>query len=223
VTNNTVLVTYENTRYVIHSIFGYLRWRSSIRNGRNIRRTPEFSYTETPYFTDVPPSHTFFKYIQRLKDDGITVVSGTYDVDKIVTREQMAVFIIRALYGETVTYSPTPYFTDVPSSHWAFKYIQKLKELGITTGCGSGQYCPEETVTRDQMAAFLVRARAGEAFSWSSEPYFTDVPSNHWAFDYIQKLKELGITTGYGDGSYGPGDSVTRDQMAAFLYRAFLQ
>jgi pimeloyl-ACP methyl ester carboxylesterase len=176
-------------------------------------------------FTDVPSAHWASDYINAIKEAGITTGygDGTYGPEDPVSRDQMAVFIIRALYGETVTYSPTPYFTDVPSSHWAFKYIQKLKELGITTGCGSGQYCPEETVTRDQMAAFLVRARAGEDFICSPEPYFSDVPSNYWAFDYIQKLKELGITTGYGDGSYGPGDSVTRDQMAAFLYRAFLQ
>jgi hypothetical protein len=186
------------------------------------------------FFSDVPEGYWAKEYINAIYSYGITTGYAQddpntpenerrYGPEDPVSREQMAVFIIRALYGETFSYTPTPYFTDVPASHWAFKYIQKLKELGITTGCGSGQYCPEETVTRDQMAAFLVRARAGEDFTCSSEPYFSDVPSSHWAFDYIQKLKELGITTGYGDGSYGPGDSVTRDQMAAFLWRAFLQ
>jgi hypothetical protein len=194
-------------------------------NPPKVQELVRMGVTHGGVFTDVLPAHWASDYINAIKEAGITTGygDGTYGPEDPVSRDQMAVFIIRALYGETVTYSPTPYFADVPSSHWAFKYIQKLKELGITTGCGSGQYCPEETVTRDQMAAFLVRARAGEDFSCSSEPYFTDVPSNHWAFDYIQKLKELGITTGYGDGGYGPGDSVTRDQMAAFLWRAFLQ
>jgi N-acetylneuraminic acid mutarotase len=176
-------------------------------------------------FSDLAEDHWANSYIEAIYSHGITTGygDGTYGPEDPVSRDQMAAFIIRALYGETFSYNSTPYFIDVPSSHWAFKYIQKLKELGITTGCGSGQYCPEEIVTREQMAAFLIRARAGEDFSCSSEPYFSDVTSDHWAFDYIQKLRELEITTGYGDGTYGPDDSVTRDQMAAFLYRAFLQ
>ena len=57
------------------------------------------SYTTTPYFSDVPATHTFFKYVQKLKDDKITTVSGTYGVDDIVTRAQMAAFLARAFLG----------------------------------------------------------------------------------------------------------------------------
>jgi hypothetical protein len=53
-------------------------------------------YTTTPYFSDVPSTHTFFKYVQKMKDEGITAVTGTYDVDNIVTRTQMAAFLARA-------------------------------------------------------------------------------------------------------------------------------
>ena len=135
----------------------------------------------------------------------------------------MAAFIIRALEGESFSYPSTPYFTDVTPGMWCFKYVQRLRQRGLTTGCNSEgtMYCPEGTVTRAQMAAFLIRAKVGESFSYSTTPYFSDVPSTHWAFRYIQKLKELGITTGYGDGRYGPEDPVTRAQMATFLYRAF--
>jgi hypothetical protein len=58
-----------------------------------------FSYTLTPYFSDVPSTHGFFKYVQKLKDDRITAVSGTYGVDNIVTRAQMAAFLARAFLG----------------------------------------------------------------------------------------------------------------------------
>jgi hypothetical protein len=71
----------------------------------------------------------------------------------------MAVFIIRALVGDNFTnHTTTPYFQDVPSSYWAFKYIQKLKDFGITTGCGNNDYCPTEAVVRESMAIFLGRA-----------------------------------------------------------------
>jgi YD repeat-containing protein len=118
-----------------------------------------FSYTTAPYFTDVPSTHTFFKYVQKLKDDGITAVSGIYGVDNYVTRGQMAAFIIRAKYGENFSYTTTPYFTDVPVTHTFFKYVQKLKDEKITTV--SGTYGVDNIVTRAQMAAFLARAFLG--------------------------------------------------------------
>jgi hypothetical protein len=118
-----------------------------------------FSYTPTPYFTDVPSTHTFFKYVQMMKDTGITAVTGTYDVDGTVTRGQMAAFIIRSLYGEDFSYTTTPYFNDVPSTHGFFKYVQKMKDAGITAVTGT--YDVNGTVTRGQMAAFLGRAFLG--------------------------------------------------------------
>jgi len=118
-----------------------------------------FSYTTTPYFTDVPSTHTFFKYVQKLRDDGITVVIGTYWVDDYVTRGQMVAFIIRAKFGENFTYTTTPYFSDVSSTHNFFKYVQKMKDEGITAV--TGVYDVDSVVTRAQMAAFLARAFLG--------------------------------------------------------------
>jgi hypothetical protein len=128
-----------------------------------------FSYTTTPYFTDVPSTHTFFKYVQKLRDDGITVVSGTYSVDSYVSRGQMAAFIIRAKFGENFTYTTTPYFSDVPSTHNFFKYVQKMKDEGITTVTGT--YNVDSIVTRAQMAAFLARAFLGTATAILEFPF----------------------------------------------------
>jgi hypothetical protein len=128
-----------------------------------------FSYTTTPYFTDVPSTHTFFKYVQKLKDDGITAVSGIYDVDSYVTRGQMAAFIIRAKFGENFTYTTTPYFSDVPSTHNFFKYVQKMKDEGITAVTGT--YDVDSNVTRAQMAAFLARAFLGTGTATLEFPF----------------------------------------------------
>jgi len=70
----------------------------------------------------------------------------------------MAVFLLRAKHGSG--YSPpaaTGVFSDVPLSYWAVHWIEQLAAEGITAGCGGGNYCPENQVTRDQMAVFLVR------------------------------------------------------------------
>ncbi len=77
----------------------------------------------------------------------------------------MAAFIVRAKEGEPAANycaSGSP-FSDVDANHWACKYIKKLYELGITTGCAQNplRYCPNDIVTRAQMAAFLARAFLG--------------------------------------------------------------
>jgi len=217
------------------------------------------SFLSTGTFSDVPSTSAYYNYIEAIYQAGITTGCGTggdYECSSPdVTRDQMAAFIIRALYGGNFTCNggvdcstTAPYFLDVPgvTANQFFPYIQKLKEIGITTGCGAGgdYECASPYVTRDQMAAFLVRAtqvKAGqgpETYTCNggapgasvncatTSPYFLDVtPATDSFFPYIQKLKELGITTGCGTGGdyeCPSDDNVTRDQMAAFLSRAFL-
>jgi hypothetical protein len=115
-------------------------------------------------------------------------------------------------------------FIDVPAGYWAEAYINAIYNSNITTGCSQNplKYCPEDCVTREQMAAFIVRAVEGEPplnYCDSGKP-FPDVTPDMWSCRYIKRLKELGITTGYADGRYGPYDLVPREQMAAFLVRA---
>lgn len=177
-------------------------------------------------FSDIPLASWVYNYTTELYDNGITTGCSNLPLmfcpGEVVNRAEMAAFIIRAKEGENFSFSSTPYFSDIPSSHWAFKYIQKLKELSITIGCTADKYCANDTVNREQMAAFLIRAKEGESFTYSPTPYFSDVAADDWAFKYIQRLKELGITTGCTAKGYCPADAVTREQMAAFLGRAFL-
>ena len=120
----------------------------------------DFSYTQAPYFFDVPASNGYFKYVQKMRDDGITLGcwgdTNYYCPDDVVTRGAMAAFIIRAKYGENFIYTQTPYFTDVPDSNGYFKYVQKMKDDGITGNVGT--YNWTDVVIREHMAAFLARA-----------------------------------------------------------------
>ena len=132
-----------------------------------------------------------------------------------VTRAQMAAFLVRAL-GLTATGGSD--FTDV-SGTFAID-IDKLATAGITKGCNppaNDRFCPNDAVTRGQMAAFLVRALE---LTTTSSISFSDVPANHpFAVD-IDRLATAGITSGCGNGKFCPGQVVTRGQMAAFLQRA---
>ncbi|MBT8097390.1 MAG: S-layer homology domain-containing protein [Gammaproteobacteria bacterium] len=111
-------------------------------------------------FLDVGATDFAASFIEQLAADGITAGcgGGNYCPIAQVTRDQMAVFLLRAKYGSS--HSPptaTGVFADVPLSHWAAPWIEQLADEGITAGCGGGNYCPGNAVTRDQMAVFLVR------------------------------------------------------------------
>lgn len=166
------------------------------------------------------PTYWAYPYIYAIYMEGITVGCKNNEycpLDK-VTRGQMAAFIIRSSYGENFNYTTTPYFTDVPSANVFFRYVQKLKDVGITAV--SGTYDIDGYVTRGQMAAFIIRALYGENFEFTTSRYFSDVPTTNVFFKYIQRLKEDGITT--VTGKYDVDSIVTREQMAAFISRAFL-
>jgi hypothetical protein len=182
-------------------------------------------------YSDVSPEHWGWLYIRTIRGAGYTTGYGgtnEFKPDYEVTRDQMAAFIVRAKEGEPpADYCDGGcYFSDVVTSGWACKYIQRLYEMGTTTGYeGTDQYRPELSVTRDQMAAFIIRAIEGEPaadYCDSGSP-FSDVPSTSWSCKYIKRLYEKHITTGYGGtDQYRPDLTVTRAQMAAFIGRAFL-
>jgi len=111
-------------------------------------------------FVDIGAGDFAANFIEQLAADGITAGCGnnSYCPDAQVTRDQMAVFLLRAKHG--AGYNPpaaTGVFTDVPPGRFAAAWIEQLAAEGITAGCGGGNYCPDAPVNRDQMAVFLVR------------------------------------------------------------------
>jgi hypothetical protein len=112
-------------------------------------------------FSDVPANHPFATWIEELAREGITAGCGgtTYCPDGGVTRGQMAIFLLKSRHG--AGYTPPPatgaVFGDIPASYPSARWIEQLAAEGITGGCGGGNYCPNTTVTREQMAVFLVR------------------------------------------------------------------
>ena len=113
-------------------------------------------------------------------------------------------------------------FPNDPSAFMAS--IVKLIAAGITQGCGVGIYCPNNTITRAEMAIFLIRAKFGLCFTPppATGTVFTDVPANAFGARHIELLASLGVTSGCGGGKYCPNATVTRDAMAVFLLRTLL-
>jgi photosystem II stability/assembly factor-like uncharacterized protein len=184
-------------------------------------------------FLDVPPWHPFFNEIHEIFLAGITLGcgGGNYCPDSNVTREQMAIFIERALGVFT---PPTPNgqtFQDVPTNSYSYPFIEDFATRSITQGCAAGPprlYCPTASVTREQMAIFLERALG--VFNpppGPATPTFADVPNSgatDFSYEFIEDFLTRGITSGCAAGPprlYCPTAPVTRAQMAAFLSRAF--
>jgi hypothetical protein len=184
-----------------------------------------YTINKTGTFLDVPNTHWAWRWIEGLSYSGVTAGcgSGNYCPATAITRDQMAVFLLKAKHGSS--YSPPPpsgVFLDVPTNHWAAAWIERLAAEGITAGCGGGNYCPGTAVTRDQMAVFLLKAKHGSSYSPPPPSgVFLDVAANHWAAAWIERLAAEGITSGCGGGNYCPGTPVTRDQMAVFLLKTF--
>lgn len=177
-------------------------------------------------FDDVPPGAFAFSFVETLARAGVTAGcgSGDYCPTVLVTRAQMAVFLERGKNGSS--FNPPAadgtVFNDVGAGDFAAAFIEQLAADGITAGCGNNNYCPNETVNRDQMAVFLLRAKYGAAYQPpAATGVFSDVPPGRFAAAWIEQLAAEGITAGCGNGNYCPAAPVTRDQMAVFLVRTF--
>lgn len=190
-----------------------------------------FPWATTQQFGDVPSSNLYFDYINTASMWSITAPcsAAQFCPSAPVRRDDMAAFVIRSIYGENFTYTATPYFTDVPASSPLFKYVQKLKDLGITSGCTATLFCPAYTLNRMEASVFVIRGKMkalfGDAFTYPATPYFLDVPATDPSFPYIQKMRELGYTSGCTAppaANFCPWSTLTRDQISVFLVRGFL-
>jgi hypothetical protein len=110
-------------------------------------------------------------------------------------------------------------FRDVPPSHLFREFVNTIARNAITGGCGSGKYCPDTSVTRAQMAVFLLMAKHGAGYvpPPATGTMFADVPANGFAAAFIEQLVAEGITGGCGGGLYCPNSPTSRAQMAVFL------
>jgi hypothetical protein len=177
-------------------------------------------------FDDARPGDFAFTFIEALARAGVTGGCGgdNYCPNNPVTRAQMAVFLERGMRGSG--YSPPPAtgttFLDVAVNDFAAAWIEQFFLDGITGGCGGNNYCPDNPVTRAQMAVFLLRAKHGAGYSPPpASGVFTDAPLGSFAVAWIEQLAAEGITGGCGGGNYCPNNPVTRAQMAVFLVRTF--
>jgi predicted outer membrane repeat protein len=191
---------------------------------------PSYTAPTAPTFGDVPMNVGHWNWVERLANSTITAGcgAGNYCPFNEVVRAQMAIFLLRGKHCGS-SYTPPAVgastgFGDVPLDATYAPWVKQLAAEGVTAGCGGGNFCPLQVVSRAQMAIFLLRARHGSTYSppaVGATTGFADVPLDATYAAWVKQLAVEGVTAGCGSGNFCPLQNVNRAQMATFLVRAF--
>lgn len=183
-----------------------------------------------PTFVDVPIDHPYWAFAEALYYYGITGGCNTnplsYCPGLPLSRAQAAIMLLRSINGPS--YTPPPptgtVFADVAVNSYAAAWIEALAAEGISGGCGGGNFCPGNPVTRGQAAVLLLRAKYGSAYvppAVGASTGFADVPISHPQAAWIKQLAAEGISTGCGGGNFCPNSALSREQAALMFQRTW--
>jgi 6-phosphogluconolactonase (cycloisomerase 2 family) len=184
-------------------------------------------------FTDVKKGDKFYTEIDWMFQNGLTTGvkqsdgSVKYDSKAGVSREAMAAFLYRLEGSPKFSAPKVSPFADLKPSDKFYKEITWLAEQGITTGVkqssGKPKFLPKDKISREAMAAFMYRYEESPKYAAPSVSAFQDLKKGDKFYKEIHWMKDAGITTGVkqssGKPAFQPKSSVTREAMAAFIYR----
>lgn len=168
-------------------------------------------------FKDVPSSHWAYNNINNLVEKGYMsgISSTTFGVNQNMLRDEVAKVLYNVLneQGKLTNASTENPFTDVSSN----KYLNEIIAVannGYMSGKGNGKFDPSATVTRAEMATILVKVFD---LKKKADYLFYDIPTNHWASEYIKTAYSKGVASGDGYYRYLPSKNVTRAEFATFI------
>jgi hypothetical protein len=184
-------------------------------------------------FHDVDPGDLFARYITSVYAHGYVVGCSNEPYEfcpgRSLSRADMAVVIVRSEYGpDYVPPDPTEIvFYDVDIGAWYAKWVHQAWLDGYTVGCVSDPplYCPLESLTRAELAVFMVRARHGTGYTPppANGNVFVDLPTTYWGSKWGEAAFRDGIMSPCDDNlpaHFCPEDDATRAEMAAALANA---
>ncbi len=172
-------------------------------------------------FADVPADHPAWREIEAAHTagffDGCTTSPARFCPDDPMSRGQIAVVLAQAM---GLTFKPVRgVFADLAPGHWAAEAAEALYDAGITQGCGGGRFCPEDSVSRAEVAVLVARALGLDPVSAAG--LFGDVAADHWAAGEIEALARAGIANGCAEKSFCPDRFAARSEVASFFARGW--
>ncbi len=185
--------------------------------------TPTPTPTATPCpmnVSDVHPTDNFYAAIRYLYCSGIVsgYSDGTFHPYNNATRAQLTKIVVLAR-GWNANCPGTPHFSDVPTNHPFYCYIETAYAHGAITGYGDGTFRPDNSLTRGELCK-VVQLSFGWATDTQGGPHFADVPQNDPLYTYIETCYNHSLIAAYSDGTFRPNNNATRSQICVTVYRA---
>ncbi len=137
---------------------------------------------------------------------------------KQLTKRAAAFLLCTAMLCPAARAAESVGYTDIPEGAWYAEAAEYCAANGLMNGTGEGRFSPDGAVSRAMLAAVLYRL-AGSPSVPDGESAFTDVPGGAWYAGAVNWAGQKGYMVGYGGGRFGPEDPVTREQLAAALWR----
>ena len=167
------------------------------------------TYTENTYKTATLNKTDHFAFLKGYP-------GGGFAPGKNMSRAEVTTMFARLLTEQMEANKSYPAsFSDVTSAHWAANYIGYMEQFGIVRGYSDGTFRPNAPITRAEFAAICCRFEQ----LTDGAAAFTDVPASHWAAKSIAYAAKRGWVTGYADGTFKPGNNITRAEVAAVTCR----
>ncbi len=163
--------------------------------------------------------NTFYTSIRCLACLGILsgYSDGTFKPGNDVTRGQLSKIVANAAgFNEPVSGQT---FSDVPSTHTFYEFIERMAARGIIGGHSDGTFKPSNPATRGQISKIV--ANAANMNEPVSGQRFSDVPSTHTFYEFIERMASRNIIGGYADGTFRPGANATRGQTSKIVANTF--
>ena len=194
-------------------IDGYITTDKEVQDaivGYQVEAVGLASYDNTFVLSDGAPVYPRIRIRDR---SDITCTKGSSTIDPPAP----VIPVTPSKPGNTGTTGTTLRFDDVSRSDWFYDDVRYVYENGIMDGTGAYRFAPNAQLTRAMIVTILYRMAGSPAMSGASD--FKDVDSNKWFAKAVAWAAANGIVNGYGSGRFGPNDPVTREQLAAILYR----
>ena len=178
---------------------------------------PSLTAAKAGLFKDIGADDWCFPYIFSLVKKGVVsgYGDGTFKPTSAVTRAEFVKMVVTAS-GITALTAHNGYFSDVSSAHWVSPYVEAAKEAKIVSGDAAGNFRPDVIINRAEAAEMVVNA-AG-ANENASGTFFSDVPSDYWAYVPIMTARNYGIINGYPDGTYRPAGNASRAESTKIIF-----
>jgi len=169
-------------------------------------------------FADMGADHWAAGPVQYLVAEGVVsgYADGTFRPNENVTRAQFAKMLVGAM-GWDLQAPAAGNFSDVPSDHWAYAFVETAAAYGILSGYADGTFRPYANVTRAQVAKMIVNAQGWYLDIPPDGSSFTDVQPEEWYRDYAEVVNTMEVMSGYSDGSFRPNAPASRAQIAKIL------